>query len=82
MDTHRFVLIVVSIVLAALIVRVIYIWYDVLMSTVEEVCDEDYRDHYLRSSLHMGSAVVVTGLCGFIFVVVYLLWKKFLRSRA
>jgi len=80
MDGVRFATIVASIVLAALIVRIIYVWYDVLITLACEVFDDDYRDDYFKTYVHLVGAIVVTGICLFLYIIVYQLWANWCGS--
>lgn len=75
-------LIIVSLILAALIVRIIYVWYDVIISAIEETYDENYRDHGLKTSILLGSAILVTGICLFAYIIIWLLWESYVRRLA
>jgi len=67
----NFLKIVVVIILAALIVRIIYAFCEVLGIWTEEVFDENYRDGYTRTTNTLAGAVIVTGLCILLFFIIY-----------
>jgi hypothetical protein len=71
---ENIILNIVSIIIAALIVRIIYGWFDVLITGVEQCFDEDYRDEYLKTTNHLASAVMITVFCGFLIIVIYQWW--------
>jgi len=71
---ENIILNIVSIIIAALIVRLIYAWFDVVCVWAEQVYDEDYRDNYLKTTHAAASAVMITAICGFLALVTYLLW--------
>jgi len=73
----NFVLIVVSIILAALIVRVVYSVAETIGVFAEEVYDEKYRDSYTRTTNLVVTTIVITGICIFLYIVVYNIWLRY-----
>lgn len=71
------VLIIVSIIISALFVRIVYAWFDSLILFAEQTFDEDYRDNYYLTTNSIGSSVVVTCVCLFLIIVVYQLWIRY-----
>ena len=71
---ENIILNIVSIVIAALIVRLIYAWFDVVCVWAEQVYDEDYRDNYLKTTHAVAGAILITVICGFSAVLTYLIW--------
>lgn len=71
------VLIIVSIVISALFVRIIYAWNDTLTLFAEQTFDEEYRDNYYLTTNAAGTAVVITCVCLFLIVIVYQLWVRY-----
>lgn len=67
---------IVSIIIAALIVRLIYAWFDVICIWAEQVYDEEYRDNYLKTTHAVASAILISAICGFLALVIYLFWHK------
>ena len=74
---ENIILNIVSIIIAALIVRLIYAWFDVVCIWAEQVYDEDYRDNYLKTTHSVSSAVMITAICGFLALVTFVLWLRY-----
>ena len=68
--------IVVLIILGALIIRIIYAFAEVLGIFTEEVFDENYRDGYTRTTNLLASAIIVSGICLLLFIIVYRAWVR------
>lgn len=64
-------LLIVSILVAALIVRIIYVIFDGVRVLVEEIFDDDNNLPFDRSSYYILNAVLVTCLCLFFLILIY-----------
>lgn len=62
---------IVSILVAALIVRIIYVMFDGIRVLVEEIFDDDDDIPFNRSSYYILNAVLVTCLCLFGLILLY-----------
>lgn len=62
---------IVSILVAALIVRIIYVMFDGIRVLVEEIFDDDDDIPFNRSSYYILNAVLVTCLCLFCLILIY-----------
>ena len=62
---------IVSILVAALIVRLIYVIFDGIRVLVEEIFDDDDDIPFNRSSYYILNAVLVTCLCLFFLILIY-----------
>lgn len=65
---------IVSIIIAALIVRIIYAWFDVTIIAIEQAYDEKYRDGYGKTIISLGNAILITGICGIMMIFIYQWW--------
>lgn len=62
---------IVSILIAALMVRIIFVIFDGISVLVEEVFDDDNNIPFDRSSYYILNAVLVTSLCLFFLILIY-----------
>ena len=74
-NQESFLTIMVSIIIAAIIVRIIYVWCELIIVLIEEIVDEDNRHEYARTHVNIISGVVVTLICIFLWIIVYKFWK-------
>lgn len=64
-------LLIVSILVAALIVRIIYVIFDGVRVFVEEIFDDDNVLPFDRSSYYILNAILVTCICLFCLILLY-----------
>ena len=70
-NTQSIGVILVSILIAALIVRIIYVIFDGIRILVEEIFDDDDTIPFNRSSYYILNAILVTCICIFCIILIY-----------
>ena len=67
---------IISILISALIVRIIYVFFDGFKIWCEEIFDESCRNCYHRSFYYLINSVLVLGICFFLIILIYEYYVK------
>lgn len=72
---------IISIIISALIIRVIYVSFDCIKIMVEEIVDDSTTVRYRRSKYYTISTILIALLCGFLGILIYQSYVPRIRNN-